>query len=63
MEVCNFNAINFSDLKSILYLLGKGQQKQKRRKLPLIEQYTKTNTLVYFFPIFSVYEQMKMGLV
>ena len=62
MEVCNFNAINVSDLKSILYLLGKGQQKQKRRKLPLIEQY-KPNTLVYFFPIFSVYEQMKMGSV
>lgn len=53
MEMYDFNA-NFSDPKSIKYLLEKGQQIQKRRKLSIIYHQKKVNTLMYFFLIFSV---------
>lgn len=62
MEMYDFN-VNFSDPKSIKYLLEKGQQIQKRRKLSIIYHQKKVNTLVYFFLIFSVHEKIKMGSV
>lgn len=42
-------SIKFSDPKSIKYLLEKGQQIQKRRKLSIIYHQKKINILVYFF--------------
>lgn len=55
--------VNFFDPKSIKYLLEKGQQIQKRRKLSIIYHQKKVNTLMHFFLIFSVYEKIKMGSV